>query len=113
MTDTDFEFDLERAFRETARDADTAALERAILGRIERADRQRWLVLSCATVLGLAITAALVLGSGFVAAAHGAWLELRTAIELEAPDAPWPVALYALVGLIVLASSIARAARDS
>ena len=112
MTGTDFEFDLERAFREPAPDVDTAALERAILGRVQRADRRRWLVLSGATVLGLAIVAAVVLGFGFVAAVHEAWLELRAAIELEAPDAPWSWAPYALVGLIV-AASIARAARES
>jgi len=67
MTDTDFEYDLERAFRDPARDVNTAAIERAILGRVERADRQRWLVLSVATTAGLAIAAAVVLGSGFVA----------------------------------------------
>jgi hypothetical protein len=110
MTETDFEFDLERAFREPAPDADTAALERAILGRLERVDRQRLLVLSGATALGLAIAAAVVLGSGFVAAALGVWESLRPAFEREASGVS--TSILALVGLIVLASSIARAARD-
>lgn len=112
MTETDFELDLERAFREPAPDADTAALERAILGRLERADRQRWLVLSGATALGLAIAAAVVLGSGFVAAARDLWRSL-SALAIEFSGNSPTAVLCSLMGLIVLASSVARAARDS
>ena len=112
MTETDFEFDLERAFREPASDVDTAALERAILGRVERADRQRRLVLSGAAALGLAIAAAVVLGFGFLTAARDLWHSLA-AIAIEVSGNASTAVLCSLVGLIVLASSIARAARDS
>jgi len=111
MTETDFATDLERAFRERAPGVDTAALERAILGRVERADRQRRLVLAAATALGLAIAAVTAFGSGFVAFLREAWRALGT-MELHASDesSAW---LFALVGLVVLASSIVRAARDA
>ena len=111
MTDTDFATDLERAFLEPAPGVDTAALERAILGRVERADRQRWLVLAAATALGLAIAAAAMLGSGLFTLARDGWRALG-AMELHASgeSTAW---LFALVGLVVLASSIVREARDA
>ena len=111
MTETDFAADLERAFREPAPGVDTAALERAILGRVERTDRQRWLVLSAATALGLAIALVTAFGSGFVAMLRAEWRALAT-MELHTSGASstW---LLALVGLVVLASSIVRAARDA
>src|SRR5262245_13595615 len=111
MTETDFANDLERAFGEPSPDVNTAALERAILGRVERADRQRWLVLSVATALGGAIAAAAVFESALAGLVRDAW-RAADLLELRATDgaSTW---LFALVGLAVLASSIVRAARDA
>jgi hypothetical protein len=111
MTDTDFGAHLERAFHEPAPGVDAAALQRAILGRVGRADRQRWLVLSAATALGLAIAGAAVFRSGLVALVRDGWYALG-ALELHVSgeSSTW---LFALVGLALLASSIVRAARDA
>jgi uncharacterized membrane protein YcjF (UPF0283 family) len=110
VTDTDFVSDLERAFCDPTPDTDTAALERAILGRVERADRQRWLTLCAAAALGLAIAIAAAFGSGLVALIRDAWRELDwLELHLSGGSSAW---LFAIVGAVVL-GSIVREARDA
>ena len=110
MTETDFVTDLERAFCEPAPHTDTAALERAILGRVERARRHRWLTLCAAAALGLAIAIATAFGSGVPALVRDGWRQLSSLeLQLSGGSSAW---LYALVGVAVLAS-IVREARDA
>ena len=111
MTDMDFETGLDRAFRDPAPGVDTAALERAIIRHVERADRQRRLVLFAAAVLGSGIAAGAAFGSGLVALVRDGWRALE-ALELQASGES-SVWLFALVGVLVFASSIVRAARDA